>query len=350
MRLVATFLLLCLALPVLAQDDAALFQINDVVADVTAANAAAARDKAVMQAQRSALEQLMGRLGAEATLATKQSDDALAGLVQGFEVQQERTSSVRYIGTFTVQFKPAAVRALLGQGGHEVTVTRGKPTLILPVVQSGTRVILWEDNTAWRKAWESAASGGGLIPLVVPMGDMTDIATINGQEAISGKPEAWQAIMGKYQAVDAALAILQEPAAATDPVRVSLQRWQTEGSLAAPVVVSVNNSATAAAEGVRQLKLELDQQWREASKPPAMGPVSRLPIAVPTPNLAVWSGVQARLAAIPAIKRTNIIALSRGGANIELEYQGSLPDLQQALLAQNLILTSAAGGWLLQTR
>ena len=350
MRLIATLFLLCFALPALAQDDAALFQINDIVADVTAANAAAARDKAILQAQRSALEQLLGRLAADTTLAAKQSDDTLAGLVQGFEVQQERTSAVRYIGTFTVQFKPAAVRGLLGQSGQEIAITRGKPTLIIPVVQNGSRLVLWEDNTSWRKAWETAALGGGLIPLIVPTGDMADIAGINGQEAMSGKPEAWQTIMAKYQAEAAVLAVLHEPATATDPVRVTLQRWLPEGTLGAPVELAVNNSSTAATEGVKQARLELDKQWREISKPAAAPATTRLPVAVPTPNLATWATVRNRLTEIAVIKRTNIIALSRAGANIELEYQGSLPDLQQALLAQNLYLTPAPSGWMLQIR
>lgn len=352
MRLLTIVLLAVLLFPVAlwaeTSDERALFEINDVVADVTATNAAAARDQAIMQAQRNALEQLLARLGADAEVASKQSDDQLASLVQGFEVQQERTSAVRYIGTFTVQFKPQAVRALLAGSGDAVTVSRGKPVVILPVVLAADRVILWEDNTAWRKAWEEAASRGGLIPLIVPTPDMDVIAMINGKEAMAGKAEAIKAIMAKYQTASLAVVTYQEPTKPNEPAALNLMRYDAAAAPALPVALSLGAGNTALNEGVKLIRQELEKDWRDANKPPS-GTTTSLAVAVPIRDLAVWAEIRQRLTTVKPIKRTNIIALSRGQANIELEYFGDLPTLLSALQQQNLILQQAnTGGWQLE--
>ena len=81
------FTILTFALPSAAQanDDATLFEVTDVAADVTADSAAHARDQAIAQAQRSAFEQLLQRLGADPATAssiflTTASDVASMGI------------------------------------------------------------------------------------------------------------------------------------------------------------------------------------------------------------------------------------------------------------------------------
>jgi len=90
-----------------------IYTVADISADVTAETAAKARDKALMQAERAAYSELCARLNM-ADNGAKMSDDALASLVQSFEVQSERVSSVRYIGVYTVHFKPSAIQKRQG--------------------------------------------------------------------------------------------------------------------------------------------------------------------------------------------------------------------------------------------
>ena len=104
--------------------DESVYSVTDVAVDVTADSAAHARDQAITQAQRLAFGQLLERIGVDAAVGAKLSDDDIATLVQNFEVQNERTSSVRYLGIFTVQFKPNAVRTYLSGRGTNFTEER----------------------------------------------------------------------------------------------------------------------------------------------------------------------------------------------------------------------------------
>lgn len=103
------------------------YTIADVNVDVTADNAAHARDQALMQAEREAFTQLCARMGAPAS-TTKIDDDSLAALVQSFEVQSEHLSAVRYIGVFTIRFKPLSTQKKIGAAAAVPTATENSDT------------------------------------------------------------------------------------------------------------------------------------------------------------------------------------------------------------------------------
>jgi hypothetical protein len=186
------------------------FTVKDVNADVTADNASHARDQALMQAERSALSQLYTRMGAT-DVSAKLSDDAVALLVQSFEVQSEKQSSVRYIGVFTIHFKPAATAKKIGK---------------------------------------SAPADAAAPP----------------------------------------------PAPGAD-------------------------------------------------KPMPMGPVAHLMVTVQTDSLAAWTQIKRRLNTAPPVAHVDVIDLGRGTSHIDLSYGGTIPDLQNALTDQGLVLRQVNNVW-----
>lgn len=363
MRTLLTVFLIFLLLPTAghAQDtgDSALYQISDVPADVTANNAKEARDQAIMQAQHTAFGQLLTRLGGDPALEQQVDDDTLAALVQAFEVQQEKLSSVRYIGTFTVHFKPAAVRTFLNKHGMTYSEVRSKPVVILPVINTGTRKILWEEATPWRTAWENLVGKGGLVPIIVPGGDLDDIALISTNDALTGKPEAIQAISNKYQASGVLVAVLNGAVATLDPkneLRVDALRYNETGALTGeaehlslPPVGDAKALGTVLADGAKQLRKDLDTRWRESGEAPK-GPLAHLRVTAPITGLGDWTALKARLANVTGISKVNVITLARNAADIDLEFYGEIPRLQNAMFGQNLVLeqTPLRGGWIVR--
>src|SRR5580704_15909065 len=95
------------------------FSVTGVAVDATAATASAARDTALADGQRKAFRQLLERLAAPADYGRlpHPSDAEIVPLVAGFQLQEERTSAVRYLATLTYSFRPNAVRALLRNAG-----------------------------------------------------------------------------------------------------------------------------------------------------------------------------------------------------------------------------------------
>ena len=338
-------------------DEASLYQIQDVAVDVTADSASHARDQAILQAQHAAFETLLARLNADVGLAEKEGDNNLAAIVQGFEVQEERISSVRYIGTFTVQFKPGAVRNFLGKNGVTVNETRSPPVLVLPVVNTGGRFILWEDATKWRAAWDNAAHHGGFVPLVTPAGDLDDIKVLSTAEAVSGTPDSLQALTQKYQAGSALVAVLNadpdHPDAKQD-LRLDLKAYDSAGKpagdpvhLSLPAAPDAKAMQSALESGIKQARADMEQRWKQANKAPK-SPLVHLPVTAPIANLVDWATLKGKIATVPNISRLDVLSLSRDGVAMEIEFRGDIPQLQTALTQKGLALEEVAGAWTLR--
>ncbi len=362
MRHLLLFLLIlgALAFPAWAQEDASVYEVTDVVTDVTADSAAHARDQAVAQAQRAAFGQLVDRLGAGASVATKLSDDDIYTLVKNFEVQNERASAVRYIGTFTVQFKPAAVRALLGNRSANYSETPSAPVIILPVLNSNGHPILWEDKTKWRAAWETTLRNEGLVPVIIPAGELDDIGIISTAEAVKGKNASLKALIDKYQAGGVAVATLNADLDKPDAVfKIDVAHYDADGDampvehLTLPVPADKAGLDSALVQAVKLVRHQLEKDWRQdaqvsheakntpvsvAGELPSGGPTTHLMVTVSIENLAEWAQIKRKLDSIPYIDQTDVITLQRGSSSIELEFHGSIDALQVALLQQNLVL------------
>lgn len=115
--LIAVFFLMLAfsAQPARAQD-ASSFTVSGIKADATAASAVDARQLAFDKAQQDAFTALASRFLTEDQMKTFQPPPALeiTTLVDDFEITQEQLSAVRYVGTYTFRFKPAATRAWFG--------------------------------------------------------------------------------------------------------------------------------------------------------------------------------------------------------------------------------------------
>ena len=185
--------MVALALParpslVLAATRADIFTVS-VPVDATAASATAARDAARADGQQKAYTALISRL----TLARDRgrlpapTDTILNQVIQGFEVANERRSSVHYLADYTFHFRPDAVEQLLRERGVPFAETASKPVVVLPVLKNpGVRPMLWDDPNPWRDAWSHSPPAQGLVPMKIPLGEVEDVSAIDAATADAG--------------------------------------------------------------------------------------------------------------------------------------------------------------------
>jgi len=347
-------------------EEASLYRVADVAVDVTAATAAKARDQALIQAQHQAFDQLMTRLNVTKTVPA--SDDDVALMVHAFEVQKEQAVAQRYISTVTVSFKPEAVQQFLNKKGVAYSAVQAQPVIVLPVLRTKARSVLWEDETPWRSVWEEQAHKATLVPMSVPSGDLDDIAKIGADEAVSGSPERIQAIMQKYGAGGVVVAVLQTDALnGSAPVQGAIKAlvYASDGRVRDTVDLDMAPSA-----GTKELDAELKESighvihtieanWRKEGG--AVAPVTSgnagtaagagltaLPMDVPVPTLAAWSQIRNKLNHVPSVSSTSVVTMTRGLVHIEVQFRGDLTSLQGALQEQGLHLTQTpSGSWVL---
>lgn len=106
--------LVCAAMPAHAAEP---YVVTGVKVDVTAANAADARNQAMIQVQRNAFNALSAQILPQGPVP-RVSDQALGDMVDDIRPEQENFTTNRYVASFTVRFRQIPVRSAFD--GHEV--------------------------------------------------------------------------------------------------------------------------------------------------------------------------------------------------------------------------------------
>lgn len=343
--------------PAVAQSRFDVFTIAPVRVDVTAASASAARDQALIGGERRALQMLIERL----TLAAGRSrlpqpnNAQLSDLVQGFEVANERRSGVRYIADYTFHFRPDSVRQLLSQAGIAFAETPSKPLVVLAVLLDGDRPALWDDPNPWRDAWARAKLPPGLVPLVIPLGEIDDVAAIDADAALHGDDARLRNLSQRYDGDDVLVTAATVNQGATRSLDVVTTRY-TPGSPASRQTWS--NSVTAnpgesdmamMTRALSDTRARVEEAWKVANILD-LRQSGTLVVRVAAGSLQDWIVVRDRLTGIPAVRSSQLMSIDRGGARVEIRYVGDPAQLRLALAQRDLELSGSDPDWVLRQR
>ena len=370
-----------------------VFEIQGITAEAAADNPSAARDAALATAQKSGLGQLLARLGGDAarSLADGLTEEATTALVQDFAVESEKITAKNYNGVFTVRYRPDGVRALLAGRAVDFSEVASSPLLILPIAVVSGRAILFEERTPWRAAWDDPSILNGLVPLIVPEGDLQDVTLISGAEALAGDSAKLDAIARKYQAGGVLIATVTTDGKTFDPASPINAQWQrrdvgsvrgTIESLAPPLPASTSPAAGVGGKktmpdlSVRfsqlrdQMVSAMQAQWRRdtagfsrtnsglAGTAPHLaseaagsagidaGAASGQPLVVrvPVEDLTEWTNVETRLRQLPAVSSLQIDRFSRKLVQLRVLLRGTLSQAVAQLADEGYRLSPLADG------
>ncbi|MEA1938801.1 MAG: DUF2066 domain-containing protein [Pseudomonadota bacterium] len=337
--------ILAQAAPVFAAD---LFVINNVTVDITATDAAKARQLAIAKARRAALERLLSRL----TLPDDReslplSDDAeIADLVRGVDIESEQRSRVRYVAAFTVRFRPEAVRAYLVHYGVPFAEISGKPVLILPVWRTLTNYALWEDPNPWRTVWSKLTPPDGLVPIIIPYGDIRDVSDVSAREAILGIEAPIRKIARRYGAGATLVAIVSITDRKIDPaksLRVNLLRIGADGvEFNQELLIRSHTKETGEALLARAADVVVDQierDWKRRTTLRQDSGLHNLFVDAPLENLAAWVDIRRKLNKVSLVEVVDIRRLAKDKARLRIAHRGNETQLRIALKQVDLDLS-----------
>jgi hypothetical protein len=349
------FLALPLSAP-LAQTagEADVFTIEDIAVDATAQTAAAARETALARGQAEAFNRLLARLTvrSDAQRLPRPSAAEIADLVRGIELDGEKTSAVRYIASLRVRFRADGVRSLLRRSGIPFAETRSKPMLILPLVDAESGSILWEQDTDWRAAWSAAPRSEGLVPLVVPVGDLDDLQAISAEQALAGDTRRLAALASRYSAGDVVVAIAKPQYAgeSVSTVQVSINRFSALGQ-DETVLESYGAEAgkSAWSKAVAGVAANLEDTWKRASLIRYDSQKS-LTATVQLAGIDELVELRRRLANVAILRNADLVYLARNEAQFRFDYFGDERQLASAFAQNDLVLEQGAAGWRFRPR
>lgn len=335
-----------------------VFTVGDVHVDRSAESAAAARDLALAEGQVKAFRQLVTRIvpRAEQANVPTPSGDGIAQLVQDFQVDQEKTSSVRYIAVIKVRFRPDAVQRLLRTAGIPFALTPSKPLVVLPVYRRAGALLLWDRINPWLQAWRALPPSDGLVPLVVPGGDLVDIADIGPEQALAEDEARIDAIARRYGAAGGLVAYAAHGALTTNGapvVEISVARVGThapERTMVRAVVGSPGeNEASLLARAAVAVRDDLEESWKRDNLI-RFDEHRRLVVSAPLAGIGDWVRLSRALEGIAFVEKSELIQLTRDEATVRLSYLGDEEQLALALAQRDLELSRGPVSWLLRPR
>ena len=346
----------------------AVFTVAGVPIDAEAASAAEARELAIAAGQNAALETLLRRLTVEGTAVPAPDADALAAMIAGFAIDREVVSPTRYRASLTVEFDPSEVRRLLRGGGISYAETVSKPVLVVAVQRDPGGVLLWEDDNRWRQAWEERPPHGGLVPILLPLGDVIDLGTVNAARALTSDGEALTALAGLYGTSEVVVAVagLSGTAAVAKPAAPDTENADGAASAAGRALTlslrrgkradervligRTGESERALLErGIQRVVALLEDDWKAANLI-RYDEERALQVTVPIASLGGWVSIQRQLADLAMVATVEIDSLSRSRGRLMLRYHGTAEQLRLALDQADLVLAKAADGWALHHR
>ena len=331
-----------------------VFTVSGVAVDAEAETAAAAREPALAEGQRRAFRRLIERLvlSADQLRRPELAEPALTALVQGIEIQEEKTSSTRYLATLTISFKKDEVRQLLRDRALRFSETVAKPVLVLPVYQVAGTEVLWDDPNPWRDAWLAQEKGDSLISVLVPAGDLADIGAISPLQALAGDRERLAAIAARYGVENAmvARALLRFDFSVGAPrLEVSLSQYGVSGDqLIIESFLGASREVVNALldRAAREITLQLEENWKRDTQL-QFDKKMRLSARVPLSSLGDWLVVRERLDAVSMVVGIELSSLSKSSAQVVLNYLGDPGKLAISLAQRDLELSEEDGFWML---
>ena len=382
-----------------------VYTVRGIAVDSSAASAAEARSIALAGGQRAAFDRLMTRLvlSEDMVILPNLNDAEIARIVDGYEIDKELVSSTRYRAQLIFGFNKNKVRKLLRQRKIRFAETRSREVLVVAVFDSGGGGVLWQEPGDWRSAWLNRPANEGLVPFILPLGDVMDMGALSAAEAEAPSREALMALAQRYGVDEAVVAVaslkLADLTAESDlstesdssTVDATADGTADTGDESADLAAAEGSDLSASrrargpveganlqltvhrvgvagehmesellrgapgesqadllARAVGRVIAQVEGGWKQANML-RFGRENKLRIIVPLAGLPGWVEMRRRLSDLAVVISIELTALSRDQAEVLLNYLGETEQLMLGLEQSDLALNFEDRGWVLQT-
>lgn len=350
--LLSVCLLLAVAIPAAWAEVQDIYTIDRIRVDERAADELTAKTEGIAKGQAEALQRLIEKITLRDDYDRLPAIEAAAvqRTLRDYAVTEEKFGGGRYVATLSVRFKRQAVRELLRQRDVPIAETASQPLVVLPVYRVAGSVLLWDDPNPWFSAWAERPPPTGLLPLVVPLGDYSDVAVISAEQALNGDEQRLAAVARKYKAIGTLVTIAEleiDPRTRAPSIQVSMTRF-SRADTGRTFVRGFSASPDAGVEGllreaVQALVIRAEEDWkRDNLQRPSAGN-QRLSLYVPLASLNDWIAIRDRLTRISPIIDMKLERISVKEAKLTLQVSGSPDQLRLAMAQSDLDMEFAEG-------
>jgi len=333
--------------------EATIYTIYNIGVDETSRNVTTSRDRALIKGQRQALEGLFRRiiLISDREKLPSFSDAEVTDFISGFEINNERRSTVRYIASMVVHFNRSKVNDVLSYYEIPYAETLGTAVSVLPVLEEAGALMLWEKDNAWRQAWEKYDVINNLVPINTPKPSLMNRMYISALQAKTDDQKSIRSFIAKNTLNDLIIATATvKKDVITDQFQLDIQLKRNtsnleEEELEKSITVSVPayneigevNLPALFDAGVDAASDWVDDLWKSKVLV-SYGQASTISAQGELNEINDWLIIQKQLEKVNLVRNINLKSITINNIDLEIEFAGDVNQLALSLAQQGLTL------------
>lgn len=311
---------------------AGAFYTVELYVDVTSDNASHAREKALVEANRKALETVATRITTPEGVAKLMAleDDQLVNFIKEVAVASEKSSDIRYIANLNISVNDRLLKAYMAEQQIPYMTETSRNVLVIPLFREfkTDRPMLWESGNLWRQAWENSSSGNSPIHIFSIPATGANYAAIDADKAAvldgmalntvarnNRAPDVY-VLDATYDGIDGLLIQISSYVGGTNAVETVKIPGMRGPELFADAVKTIRNKIAGEVKGrdIRESRTQSDL------------------IAVYNyENIREWINLEKDLQNLPYVKKLNLEALGGGKVQFKIFFIGTRERLLESL-------------------
>ncbi len=331
-----------------------IFAVDKIIVDERAFTSSLARTEGIEKAQERALNRLFMRLIPSDyydKLPILTRKDALDH-VKDFSVYNEKTSSNRYRANLIVRFQPENVRTTLRFSNIPFAEVKSAPALIIPVYSPAkvSDPILWAINP-WKQAWASHNENDGLLEKILPFGDLEDMSELTIEDILISD---FDRIINWSKRYNTDNIIITYGYIFSNGLKESLRVELYFLMDSYQIVFDVELQDKSEADEL--FKIAVNQAWETIKDRWKNNNILQYNISgdilvnVPIEGLKEWVSLEKRIKEVPLIDGVFTRSISKGLAEISINFLGNQDQLILALSQNEIELLWKNNVWILREK
>lgn len=264
-------------------------------------------------------------------------------MINSIEIEDEKTSSTRYLASITISFSQDALRDLFSDSEIGFLEVSPPTTLVLPLYFDGTEWSLWRDSNSWWSAWRNLNPNLLSIPYLLPLADLED-RFILPVDAIDDTSRLGR-LAQRYE-VDRILLAQMRPDDTQVDVGVSVYKIFPENfevrRFAQFSFVTTNMS-----KAVTDITTQIENNWKKQSIQIQNAP-STFRLRANFENIQEWTQMRKQLKNAPYIRTLQIEEMSIHNAWLRLGFNGKGKTLVDGLRRNGFLVSQENNIWTLR--
>lgn len=303
----------------------------DVYVDVTEDSAALAKEKAMIQANRTAFNTVARRITTQEGLdqLTALDNEQILNFIKEVSINSEKASNVRYIANLKVIVNDEILRQYMDEKNIPPAIITASKVLIIPTFREfkTDTPMLWEANNLWRKIWEEESKNkDDIIEFISIPANGSNYASLDAKKALNLDNTAMEQISFNNDTRD--IFVTDAVYNGIEGISITVHSYQ-DGTVET-VEVYGERSPQLLLDAISEVKKSIENRLKKQSVIES-NQKNEIEALYNYESMSDWINVEKALKEVNGIDSVKMIAMSSGRVQFKINFSGAIDKLMLKL-------------------